>query len=298
MSRRSSTAAPLVVAIAAVVLVVGAAWASDRSDTAVAPQQVAASRQTSESDPSLGCGAPEDRRPTVVMVHGAWADTSSWDGEIAALRGLGVDARAIPNPLEDLVSDASSVAAFLDTVDGEIVLVGHSYGGSVITNAAAGVPSVKALVYVDAAAPDIGETTHQLSGKDSVLGAEPDSLYDTVHDSSAGAGAEMLYLQQKVFVDSFASSVPRERATRLWATQRAASTAAFATPSTAAAWATIPSWYLISSGDTIITPDSQRMMARRAGSTVTEFDGGSHLTLVSDPEAVVEVIRDAICSVR
>ncbi len=229
------------------------------------------------------------------MVHGAWADTSGWDGEIAALRRAGIDARAVANPLQDLTSDAASLAAFLRTVAGDIVLVGHSYGGSVITNAAAGNPNVKALVYVDAAAPDVGETTAQLSGAGSVLGGDPDALYDTV---DAPPAPPTLYLEKDVFIDSFASSLRPEEATRLWATQRAASTAAFQTPSTAAAWSTIPSWSFISTGDRIITPESQRAMARRAGSKVTEFDGGSHLTLISSPDAVAAVIRSAVCGVR
>ena len=155
------------------------------------------------------CDMPAASRPTVVLVHGAWADTSSWDGKVASLRDSGYEARAIANPLEDLTTDAASVADFLTTISAPIVLVGHSYGGSVITNAAAGNPQVKALVYVDAAAPDVGETTAQLSGTDSVLGGDPASLYDTVADPDGPAGAMDLYLKQDVFVESFGSDLPR-----------------------------------------------------------------------------------------
>ena len=109
--------------------------------------------------------APGAIKPTVVLVHGAWADTSSWDGEYDALTKQGYDVRAIANPLENLTTDAASVATFLQSLTGPIVLVGHSYGGSVITEAAAGNPNVKALVYVDAAAPDVGETNAHCPGR-------------------------------------------------------------------------------------------------------------------------------------
>ncbi len=236
---------------------------------------------------------------TVVLVHGAWADASSWDGEVAALQQRGYRVRAIANPLEDLTSDAATVASFLHTIDGPVVLVGHSYGGSVITEAAASSPNVKALVYVDAAAPDVGETNGSLSGADSVLKHLPeDQLFDKVANPAAPEGAVDLYLKKDVFLQHFGNDLPADTATRLWATQRAASTAAFDTPATAAAWRTIPSWYFISSGDEIITPTSEKAMAERAHSHVTVFPGGSHLTLISHPDAVTAVIESAADTVR
>ncbi|MEU8365185.1 alpha/beta hydrolase [Nonomuraea sp. NPDC048882] len=241
---------------------------------------------------------PGSTKPTVVLVHGAWADTSSWGGEVDALRKAGYTARAIGNPLRNLDDDAATVAAFLKTVSGPVVLVGHSYGGSVITNAAANATNVKALVYVDAAVPDKGETTAQLSGSGSALGAAPDTLYDKVSYANAPVGASDLYLKREPFLRSFASDLPRDTAERLWATQRAASTNAFHTPLRAAAWKKIPSWYFASTGDRIITIESQLSMAKRAGSKVTKFAGGSHLTLVSHPEAVASVIGSAVCSVK
>jgi pimeloyl-ACP methyl ester carboxylesterase len=244
------------------------------------------------------CPSPGRTKPTVVLIHGAWADTSSWNGEVSSLQRAGHAARAIANPLRNLTTDAASVSDFLKTIPGPIVLVGHSYGGSVTTNAAAGNPNVKALVYVDAAAPDIGETTGRLSGSGSALNNDPGSLYDKVSYPDAPQGATDLYLKQEVFIRSFASDLPRNTAVRLWAAQRAASTSAFMTPSKAAAWKAIPSWYFVSTGDRIITPASQLSMARRAHSKITEFRGGSHLTLVSHPEAVTAVIGSAVCSVR
>jgi pimeloyl-ACP methyl ester carboxylesterase len=237
-----------------------------------------------------------DPAPTVVLVHGAWADASSWAGEVRALQRAGVRVRAIANPVEALTTDARYVADFLRTIRGPIVLVGHSYGGAVITNAATGVAGVKALVYVDAAAPAPGEANGQLSGSRSVLTTgSPATLYKTVPRPSYAPGAHELYLREKVFVEDFASDLPRTVAVRLWASQRGASTAAFMTPSRTAAWKTIPSWFLVSTGDRIITPASQLAMARRARARVTTFRGGSHLTLISHPEAVTAVIASAIC---
>ena len=262
-------------------------------------QESTVSRVSSTHTSQLSqCQSSGHSKPTVVLVHGAWADTSSWNGVVESLQGAGYDARAIANPLRNLTTDAASVADFLQSISGPIVLVGHSYGGSVITNAAADNPNVRALVYVDAAAPDVGETTAQLSGSDSVLSADPDSLYDMVPYPGAPQGATDLYLKQNVFVSSFSSDLPRNTAIRLWASQRAASTSAFMTPSKTAAWKTIPSWYFISTGDEIITPASERSMAHRADSQITEFPGGSHLTLISHPDAVTSVIASAICSVQ
>lgn len=242
---------------------------------------------------------PNAVKPTVVLVHGAWADASSWNGEVTALQKQGYEVRAIANPLENLTTDSEYVADFLKSISGPIVLVGHSYGGSVITNAAAGIPNVKALVYVDAAAPDVGETNGSLSGSDSVLKHKPEGeLFDKLSYPGSPAGAVDLYLKKDIFLHDFGNDLPADEATRLWATQRAASTSAFETPSKAAAWKTIPSWYFISSGDRIITPTSEKAMAERAHSHVTVFDGGSHLTLISHPDAVTAVIDQAIASVH
>ena len=253
----------------------------------------ASAASTSTSPP------PGGAKPTVVLVHGAWADTSSWDGEVSALMKQGYDVRAIANPLQNLTTDAASVASFLQSLTGPIVLVGHSYGGAVITEAAAGNPNVKALVYVDAAAPDVGETNGSLSGADSVLRQRPESeLFDKLPSPGAPPGVLELYLNKDIFIHNFGNDLPADVATKLWATQRVASTAAFDTPATQAAWKTIPSWYFISSGDQIITPTSENAMAARAHSQVTTFDGGSHLTLISHPDAVTAVIQSAIASVQ
>jgi pimeloyl-ACP methyl ester carboxylesterase len=179
------------------------------------------------------------------------------------------------------------------------VLVGHSYAGAVITNAAAGLANVKALVYVDASAPAPGETNGQLSGATSILEKDtPSQLFFTTSYPGAPEGASELYLNENIFIHNFANDLPRSEAERLWASQRGASTVAFDTPSQAAAWETIPSWYFISTGDQIITAESELAMARRAHSQVTMFRGGSHLTLISHPNSVTAVIGSAICSLH
>lgn len=274
---------------AAAAVLCGAATACSTSTTA----PPGGSTTAASASPASGV------KPTVVLIHGAWADTSSWDGEINALRSRGYDVRAIANPLENLITDAAGVDSFLRSLTGPIVLVGHSYGGAVITQAAADNPNVKALVYVDAAAPAVGETNGSLSGADSVLKRKPeDQLFDKLPVPGAPPSVSNLYLKKDIFEHNFGNDLPADQATRLWATQRVASTAAFDTPATQAAWTTIPSWYFISTGDQIITPTSERAMAARAHAKVTEFDGGSHLTLISHPDAVTAVIQSAIDSVH
>lgn len=283
----------------AVVVAIAAAAATLASTSAVPASTRTASRAPAE--PALvhrltTCLAPGHAKPTVVLVHGAWADASSWSREVATLQAAGFDVRAIPNPLQNLTSDSRSVADYLKTIRGPVVLAGHSYGGSVITNAAAGPANVKRLVYVDAAAPAPRQTTAALSGADSVMvKKKPAELFFTATDPT---GAPELYLKESIFVHNFASDLPPAEAKVLWASQRGASTAAFDTPSRAAAWKTIPSWYFISTGDQVITPASELAMAHRARSHITVFHGGSHLTLISHPNAVTAVIASAICSLR
>jgi pimeloyl-ACP methyl ester carboxylesterase len=245
------------------------------------------------------CLPAGNARPTVVLVHGAWADASSWSGEVTTLQAAGYDVRAIANPLQNLTTDSEYVADYLKTIRGTVVLAGHSYGGAVITNAAAGAANVKALVYVDASAPAPGETNASLSGAHSILSKRtPAQLFHTTNYPGAPAGASELYLKKNIFIRNFANDIPKAEATRLWASQRGASTVAFDTPSQAAAWMTISSWYFISTGDQIITPASELAMAKRARSHITKFHGGSHLTLISHPNAVTRVIASAICSGR
>ena len=288
--RRSPWAAISVVVVAAAAFAgisAGDAQASPRAVSSGAAEFALAHRLTT-------CLAPGQAKPTVVLVHGAWADASSWSGEVAALQAAGYDVRAIANPLQNLTTDSQYVADYLKAMHGPVVLVGHSYGGSVISNAAAGLANVKRLVYVDAFAPAPGQTTAQLNGADSVVTTmSPAELFNT---TTGPTGTPELYLKEGIFIHHFANDLPPSKAKVLWASQRGTSAAAFDTRSNAAAWKMIPSWYFISTGDQIITPASELAMARHAHSHITIFHGGSHLTLISHPNAVTEVIAAAICS--
>jgi pimeloyl-ACP methyl ester carboxylesterase len=235
---------------------------------------------------------PKAAKPTVVLVHGAWADGSGWNKVVGRLQRAGYPVRVPPNPLRGLPTDSATLAGFLATISGPIVLVGHSYGGALITNAATGDPDVKALVYVNAFAPAEGETVFPLAGADSALAADPTTVFDFVPYPGAPAGDVDLYLQQQVFLSSFANGVPRHEALRLYATQRPIAFSAGNQPSAVPAWKTIPSWYLLGTQDRIITPTAQRSMAERAGATIVTVKAG-HLSLISDPGAVAKLITRA-----
>jgi pimeloyl-ACP methyl ester carboxylesterase len=235
---------------------------------------------------------PHHAKPTIVLVHGAWADGSGWTKVVERLQRAGYPVRVPPNPLRSLQGDSDTLKSFLATIPGPLVLVGHSYGGAVITNAATGDPDVKALVYVDAFAPDQGEAIFPLAGADSALAADPTTLFDFVPYPGGPAGDVDLYLKKQVFITSFANGVPRREAQVLYATQRPFALSAGSQPSGVPAWKTIPSWYLLGTRDRIITPTAQRFMAERAGSTIATVKGG-HLSLISHPEAVVKLIGRA-----
>jgi pimeloyl-ACP methyl ester carboxylesterase len=233
-------------------------------------------------------------KPVIVLVHGAWADASSWDGVISLLTRAGFTVYAPPDPLRGLSSDAAYVHDFLTgnhaLAGKDIVLVGHSYGGAVITNAAVGDPEVKALVYVDAFIPAQGQTVAGLLA--AVPGsciANPATSFDPVPYPGAPAGSVDLYLQPVAFPGCFASGLPGWEAAQLAATQRPLASAAVTEPSGPPAWATIPSWAVIGTGDKVIPPAEQLAMAERAGAQVTEISGG-HLALISNPSAVAAVI--------
>jgi pimeloyl-ACP methyl ester carboxylesterase len=293
LRRRSLWAAIVIVALTAATFAVistGKAPASARTASNPRPESALVHRLAT-------CLPHGHAKPTVVLVHGAFADASSWSSEVATLHAAGYDVRAIANPLQNLTTDSEYVTDYVKTIHGPVVLAGHSYGGSVITNAAAGLENVKRLVFVDAAAPAPGQTTAQLSGAGSVLTKKkPAELFFTTAEPNSGAPE--LYLKASIFIRNFASDLPPAKAKVLWASQRGTATAALATPSMAAAWKTIPSWYFISTGDQIITPASELAMAHRAHSHIVRFSGGSHLTLISHPNAVTAVIAAAICSLR
>jgi pimeloyl-ACP methyl ester carboxylesterase len=251
---------------------------------------------------ALGAGGPaaatlqasSDPKPTIVLVHGDWADGSSWNGVIGRLQARGFTVVAPPNLLRGVSQDAPYLASYLQTIPGPIVLVGHSYGGFVITNAATGNPNVKALVYIDAVVPDEGETLGGLAaGTDSCV------IVDGAFKEVPIAGGVDLYLNFEPnppyagFLGCFANGVDEETARLLHATQRPAAAAQFADPSGPPAWTTIPSWGLIGTEDRVIPPTLQEEMYGRAGAQISRVRAG-HLSLITRPGAVVRVIRSAV----
>ena len=242
---------------------------------------------------SFGSVQSAPSKATVVLVHGAFAESSSWDAVIARLLAEGYPVVAAANPLRGVKSDADYVAAVLKSIDGPIVLVGHSYGGAVITNAVNGNRNVKALVYVAGFAPDTGETAAELAGRfpGGTLGptlAPPVPLTD---------GGNDLYIRQDKFRAQFAADVPEKQARLMAGTQRPITEAALNEASGVPSWKTTPSWFIYGERDLNIPAAAQSFMAARAGSKETVVvKGASHVVMVSHPDAVAKVIIGAAAS--
>ena len=249
-----------------------------------------------------GSPATGAAKPTVVLVHGAWADSSAWDGVIARLERAGYPVDAFPTPLQGLSSDSRVLAAYLATISGPIVLVGHSYGGALITNAATGNPNVKALVYVDAFAPAQGQTVEQLEqatpGSCLSGGGNPAKVFDFVSNPSLPAGDADLYAQAQPdgpypgFAACFANDLPPAQAAILAATQRPLAAGAITEPSGPPAWATITSWYALGTTDNVIVPAERQAMAEAIHAHIVDIPA-SHLAMVSHPNAIANVIIEA-----
>ncbi|MEV6021903.1 alpha/beta hydrolase [Streptomyces sp. NPDC052036] len=239
-------------------------------------------------------------KPTVVLVHGAWADASSWNGVTSRLQHAGYTVYAPPNPLRGVAQDAETLSDFLATIPGPVVLVGHSYGGFVITNAAVNAPNVKALVYDDAYIPDQGETVFQINAAEpgSCVTAEPSTFLNLVPYPGAQNGDVDAYLKfapngdYKGFQGCFANGVPHQQARLLAAGQRPFAVSAGSEPSGVPAWKTIPSWAVVGTQDHVIPPTEQRSMAERANARITEVKAG-HLSLVTRPDVVAGTITAA-----
>jgi pimeloyl-ACP methyl ester carboxylesterase len=232
--------------------------------------------------------APARPRPTIVLVHGGWADSSGWDAEISNLTELGYPVVTIADPLRSLTGDSDYVRARLDQISGPIVLVGHSYGGAVITNAARGVSNVKALVYVAAFATDQYPGTHIDPSKLDVV---------PVPNPAAPGGQDVdLYIKTADFRDIFAGDVSPHEAMLEAATQRPFASTAFTQPSGAPAWDTIPSWDLISLDDHAISPAGQMFMAQRMHAHITSVQS-AHDIMISHPDAVDQIILRAVTAI-
>jgi pimeloyl-ACP methyl ester carboxylesterase len=241
---------------------------------------------------------PQDgsSRPTVVLVHGAFADGSSWNGVIERLQAEGVQVTAPAIPLRGISIDSAYINSLLEQIPGSVLAVGHSYGGAVITNAATNANNVVGLVYVCAFAPDEGETLGEVAGgsKDSVLStAQVPLQYPT------GEGEETAVefaIDPEKFHEAFAADLPTEQTSVMAATQRPVSELAFSEPNGEPAWKKLPSWAVVATGDKAAGADVVRSMAERAGATITEVEG-SHVIMISKPQVVADVILSAVAAV-
>ncbi|MET7426877.1 alpha/beta hydrolase [Dactylosporangium sp. NPDC005555] len=226
-------------------------------------------------------------KPTVVLVHGAFADASGWNAVAARLIGDGYPVIAPAVPLRGVAADAAYLASVLATLSGPLVLAAHSYGGMVITNAATGNANVTALVYVAAFAPEQGDTLPSLQYWYPGSKLTPEALDYRPHGTGADA-----YIKKEVFRDAFAADVPKKEAALMQASQRPLHVGVFEEPSGAPAWNTIPSWYLAARNDQVIPVAAQRFMAQRARARVVEVNA-SHVAMISQPAATADLITRA-----
>ena len=232
-------------------------------------------------------------KPTIVLVHGAWADGSSWAPVAERLQRLGYTVYIPPNTLRGVPQDSAYLKDFLTTISGPIVLVGHSYGGFLISNAATGNAQVKALVYVDAYLPAQGETLEQLNNaKPGSCVASP-SVLTTAPYPGATNGDYDTYIKQSWFPGCFANGLPAAEAAEIAAEQRPTAASTFTEPSGVPAWKTIPSWDLIGTADRVLVPAEQLFMANRAHAHITEIKA-PHLSMLYAPGAVTNVILEAV----
>lgn len=286
LRRRRRTAGVLSsLAVAAILLPTGAAAAS------ATPAAVAATA------PAVSADCHNEVKPTIVLVHGAWATSSSWSGVVTKLINAGYTVQAAPNPLRGLTADSEYLKSYLSSIAGPIVLVGHSYGGAVITRAATGNKNVKALVYDDAYIPDTGEDISTLSTAASALAKAKTDGLASVFQLAPYPGAPKdvydTYLLPSVVFSSFAPDVPHAQAAVVAATQDPTSLIALGEPlSGVPAWKSIPSWDVVGRQDKIIPEAAQLNMAHRAKSHITEINS-SHVSLISHPNAVAAVIVQA-----
>jgi pimeloyl-ACP methyl ester carboxylesterase len=232
---------------------------------------------------------------TVVLVHGAFADASSWNGVIERLLAKGIRVTAPANPLRGIAGDSAYIAAVIEQIDGPVVAVGHSYGGAVITNAATDAKNVVGLVYVAAFAPEERETlgAAQAESKDSILNT---ALVPRQYPTADGGSATEFFIDPAKARDAFAGDLSDAQAALIAVTQRPVAESAFSEPNGPPAWRHLPSWAVVANADKAAGTDLVRSMAERAGAKITEIEG-SHVIMVSQPEAVTNVILEAVAAV-
>ena len=237
-----------------------------------------------------------DPKPTIVLVHGAYADASSWNGVIERLQPQGYTVIAPANPLRGVTADSAYTASLLAQIDGPVLLVGHSYGGAVITNAATSAPNVVGLVFVAAFAPEEGETLGEVENgsKDSVLGT---ALVQYTYPAGPGGQTAVEFAINPAMIrEAFAADLPPETTALMAATQRPAAAAAFTDKCGPPAWKKLPSWAVVATGDKAAGADVVRSEAQRAGADIVEVEG-SHVIMISQPQAVTDHILKAVQAV-
>ena len=293
ISTAKKVTAPKLAAAGASVAIAGTLLGVGLANTATAATAAPAATASHASTVSARTAV----KPTIVLVHGAWADNSSWNAVVEELQARGYTVDVPPNPLRGVTEDANYLSDFLSTISGPIVLVGHSYGGFVITQAATGNHQVKALVYDDAFIPAAGDTPMTLSGAKpgSCLAVkDPTTVLNFAPFPMAAKGDADVYVKQSVFPGCFANSLPAREGEALAAEQQPLALSALNEKLTVApAWKTIPSWAVIGTADHVIPPAEQVVMSHRAKAHVTEIKGAPHLSMISDPRAVTEVILNA-----
>ena len=231
-------------------------------------------------------------RPTIVLVHGAFADASSWNGVIVRLQRQGYTVVAPANPLRGVAFDSAYTASLLNQIDGPVLLAGHSYGGAVITNAATSAPNVAGLVFVAAFAPDEGENLGDVEAgsKDSILNtALVQYQFPTGQDEETSVE---FAINPALLQEAFAADLPEQQTALMAATQRPVAAAAFSDASGPPAWRTLPSWAVVGTGDKAAGADVVRSQAQRAGADIVEVEG-SHVIMISQPQAVTDHILKA-----
>jgi pimeloyl-ACP methyl ester carboxylesterase len=268
-----------------------------RGAAQAAAQRTRSSVVTTQEGTIMTDATPTAATPlTVVLVHGAFADASGWTGVIERLQGVGITVTAPPNPLRGVAHDSAYIASLLNQIPGPVVLVGHSYGGVVISNAATNATNVVGLVYVAAFAPDDGETLLELAGnsRDSVLIT---ALLPLQYPTGPGTETAVEFaINPEHYHEAFAADLPMEQTVVMAAAQRPAAELAFSETSGPPAWKSLPSWAVVPTGDKAAGTDVVRFLAERAGATITEVEG-SHAIMISQPQAITDVILTAIDTV-
>jgi pimeloyl-ACP methyl ester carboxylesterase len=277
--------------------IAGAGVAAAAASAAIGGSNALAERLATSTPTTVVQTTPptEPAQPTVVLVHGSFADASGWAGVISILQGAGVSVMAPANPLRGLSADTAYIASVVSQIDGPVLLGAHSYGGAVITNAASQVDNVVGLFYVSAFIPDEGESIGDLAAQatDSLLGP---ALRPAQYPTESGEPGTEFYIDPASFHEVFCADLPAEQAAAMAVSQRPGADVGFGEPTQNPAWKTLPSWAVVGTADNAIGPTGVKLMAQRSGAEVTEIDA-SHVVMMSQPQAVADVILAAVAAV-